>query len=971
MKRLFFALLAILAAGAAEAQRRATVNGVVADADTRQNLIGVVVELTPLNDSTNSTVVVSGAGGAFSTGLSRQQHRLRASILGYETLTRTIDVSEARQTLDTLYIRQGIQIDAVVKEAVAMRTSVKGDTLIYNADAYKVAADATVSGLLEKMPGIKVDGGTVEAQGEAVKKVLIDNREYFGEDVAAAISALPAEVVKSIEVFDKLSDNAEFTGIDDGQGYKAINITTRESMRQGVMGQVSALYGVEPPDNNGGRWNHYGLVGGNVNIFQGDAKITVGGTLNNLNERHFTSDDILGAGDDDGIARVGRLQLNYIDELGKRNQWKIDASYNFNITDSEARSLIDREYFKAEEGEEQTFLNYFSDSRRNVIGRNHAFHGRIDFKPNSFHELRIRPFVRFQGSDSHRVSDETYIPVPLNGVAQPDINLHNWNNRDESGYMAGINMNYRVRLGKPGRTLSVFFNTMYDPDDRDGSSMSMKQDLSTIQQWTPSFNWGFDIGGGLTYTEPVSENSLVNLDYSVRYNYSDQDKKAYLWDDVLEAYSLNPDSDLSGIYNSGYTIHRVGPGYRMQKGKSTLSAGVFYQYSTLESVREMPNPGNVQADFDNVTYAVMLNTQFTSGASIRLFLNSMTRNPDVFDLQDVPDLSDVQNISRGNLNLRPSYNNMLYARFIIPNIEKGRTLAFNIGGRYTANAIVRSVIRESPGFPILDGEGVQIVDEKGPMTLDAVGRHSQPVNMDGQWSARFGVDYGFPVRFLRSNLNLEAEIEYSESPSQTGSWKPGYIAPVFKNNYSRELAPEFGVTLGSNISEKIDFRVGYDIEYNRVRNTSFSGDNEYLRHRARVDFKFILPASFTVSGNAWFYNYRSLSGQEFNREYLIANAGLGKKIFRSKQGEVSVFVNDIFNQNVNFRRRAEPQYIQNQTDSTIGRYFGVKFTWNIRRFGKNGSRNMDMYQMNDEFRHGPGPGGFRGPGPGGGGFRPF
>jgi hypothetical protein len=951
----------------AHAQRRSTVSGVVADADTHRSLIGVVVELLPLSDSTKATVIVSGAGGAFSTGLAREQHLVRASMMGYETLRRTIEVTEARHTLDTLYIRQGIQLDAVVKEAVAMRTSVKGDTLIYNADAYKVAADATVSGLLEKMPGIKVDGGTVTAQGESVKKVLIDNREFFGEDVAAAISALPAEAVKSIEVFDKLSDNAEFTGIDDGQGYKAINISTRESMRQGVMGQVSALYGVEPPDYDGEKWRHYGLVGGNVNVFQGDAKITVGGTLNNLNERHFTSDDILGAGNDDGIAKVGRFQLNYIDELGKRNQWKVDASYNFNMTDSEAHSTVDKEFF-----DPKVYLSQYSDTRRNVINRNHAFMGRIDFKPNEFHELRIRPFIRFQGNDSGSNTNATYIPVPDgSGVTKPNIDLNSWRKSDEAGYMMGLSANYRVRLGKPGRTLSMFLHTMYDPDDRTGSSQSMREDLSTLRQSTDSFNYDYNIGAGLTYTEPVSKNSLVNFDYSVNYNYSDQDKKAYKWDDVLEAYSENPDERLSGIYNSGYIIHRTGPGYRMQKGKNTLSVGVFYQYSTLESVRELPTGvPPINESFNNITYAAMLNSQFPNGASIRLFLNSMTRNPGVFDLQDVPDISDVQNISRGSLDLRPSYNNMLYARFILPNVEKGRTLAFNIGGRYTANAIVRRVLRESQGYPIFDNTGTQLIGENGtPLTLDAVGRYSEPVNMDGQWSARVGVDYGFPVKFLRSNLNFEAELEYSESPSQTGKWNvgddPGNV--TWRSNYSRSLSPDFGVTLGSNISEKVDFRVGYDIQYNRVRNTAFAGDNEYLEQDIDLEFKFVLPAWFTLTGNAEWEYYKSLSGQNFNHDQLIANAGIGKKIFRSRQGEVSLFVNDIFNQNVSFRRRADSEGIQNQINSTIGRYFGVKFVWNIRRFGKNGSRNMDLYDTGGDrnFHGGRGGGRPMGPPPGG------
>jgi hypothetical protein len=961
MKKLFFVIaIAFLTTGIANAQRRSTVSGVVADAETRQGLIGVVVELTPASDSTRASVIVSGAGGLFSTGLAREPHSVRASMMGYEPLIQNFEVTEAaRQSLDTLFITPGILIDAVVKEAVAMRTSMAGDTLIYNADSYKVAADATVSSLLEKMPGIRVSGGTVEAQGETVQKVLIDNREFFGEDVAAAITSLPAEAVKSIEVFDKLSDNAEFTGIDDGQGYKAINISTRESMRQGIMGQVSAMYGAEPPETDDERWHQYGLVGGNVNIFQGDAKVTVGGTLNNLNERSFTSNDILGAGSDDGIAKVGRFQANYIDQLGKRNQWSIDASYSYNITDAEGLSIINREYFLDDNA---LYRNYDSETRRNTINTGHSLQGRIDFKPNANHELRVRPFLRFQGNDSSRTGSEIFYPVD---GSQP-ITLENWNKRDEKGFMAGINANYRVRLGKPGRTLSLFLNANYDPDERSGESYSERQDGTPRQQYTPSSNYTTDYRVGLTYTEPVSASSLINLDYSVGYNYSDQDMKAYLWVAGLDDYDMTaPDRELSGVYNSGYLTHRVGPGYRMQKGKTTFSAGVFYQYSTLESQRVLPVEFDLKRSFNNITYASMLDTQFPNGASIRLFLNSMTRNPDVNQLQDVVNISNVQNITKGNINLRPQYGNMFYARFIIPNVEKGRTLAINLGGNLMSNSIVPRTIIESPGYQVTDAEG-NVVE-----TLDAVGRYTEQINMDGDWSGRFGIDYGFPVRFLRSNLNLEAGVSYRESPSQIGRWTPSLPAPVYLTNYMSVLSSEAGITLGSNISERVDFRLSYEAGYNRVRNTfSASSNSEYLEQEASVDFKFVLPASFTLSGNMEWEGYNSLSGQDFSRDYIIANAAIGKKVFRNRQGEISLFVNDIFNQNISFRRNAQAQYIQNQIDTAIGRYFGVKFTWNIRYFGKNGSTNMDLYDTGGRGgRGGFGPGGPPpgGPPPGGGG----
>ncbi|UKI39422.1 MAG: hypothetical protein L6V35_00285 [Alistipes putredinis] len=215
----------------------------------------------------------------------------------------------------------------MVKEAQALRTSQNGDTIIYNADAFKVTKDAEVESLLAKMPGVKVEDGKVEAQGEEVKKILVDGREFFGDDVSTAIKTLPAEAVKSVEVFDKLSDNAEFTGMDDGEGYKAINIVTHDNMRKGTFGKVYGGVGYEPKKGESDKL--YGIAGGNVSFFNNTAKWTVMALANNLNQQNFSFDDILGVAGSDrgamvrptaGIAHAAALKINLVDTWGKKKR---------------------------------------------------------------------------------------------------------------------------------------------------------------------------------------------------------------------------------------------------------------------------------------------------------------------------------------------------------------------------------------------------------------------------------------------------------------------------------------------------------------------------------------------------------------------------------------------------------------------------------------------------------------------------
>ena len=211
----------------------------------------------------------------------------------------------------------------------------KGDTIQYNASQYKTNPDATAEDLVGKMPGITVDNsGTVTAHGDQVKSVTVDGKKFFGDDATAALRNLPAEVIDKIQVFDKLSDQAQFTGFDDGNSVRAINIVTKPNMRNGRFGRLFAGYGTD------GRYN----VGGNVNFFHGDRRLSFVGLFNNINQQNFSSQDLLGfsnnnnrggrgggvpsVGAQSGINTTNAFGINYTDMWGKKLE--VQASYFFN-----------------------------------------------------------------------------------------------------------------------------------------------------------------------------------------------------------------------------------------------------------------------------------------------------------------------------------------------------------------------------------------------------------------------------------------------------------------------------------------------------------------------------------------------------------------------------------------------------------------------------------------------------------------
>ena len=242
MKRIFVIAMMLFLALPAFAQS-GKITATIIDAETKDGIIGAIMEVVS-KDGSRRKHSVSGAKGVVSvTGLAAGEYNVSIMFVGYATNNQTVKVSGTTQLGTVELAPEAVAIEAVVKEVQALRTSQNGDTVAYNAAAFKVAADADVEGLLKKMPGITISNGSVEAQGEQVKKIFVDGKEFFGEDVSTALNSLPAQAVDRVEVFNKLSDNAEFSGMDDGEGYKAINIVTHENMRQGVFGKVYGGYG--------------------------------------------------------------------------------------------------------------------------------------------------------------------------------------------------------------------------------------------------------------------------------------------------------------------------------------------------------------------------------------------------------------------------------------------------------------------------------------------------------------------------------------------------------------------------------------------------------------------------------------------------------------------------------------------------------------------------------------------------------
>ena len=959
MKKILSILVVMLMALPAMAQSSKITANVI-DSETKDGVIGAIVEVVSKSNANYRKHATTGVNGDVAiTSLVADDYTMTVQFVGYTTYTKDITV-KGTTALGTIELVEGVAIETVVKEVQALRTSQNGDTVAYNAAAFKVASDADVEGLLKKMPGITISNGSVEAQGEQVKKIFVDGKEFFGEDVSTALNSLPAQAVDRIEVFNKLSDNAEFSGMDDGEGYKAINIVTHANMRQGVFGKLYGGYGYQPDIDGGAPTDlafnnkatyepqvgdvtshHKYNIGGNINVFQGNHRVSVIGLLNNVNQQNFSFEDILGVNGgggggmgrgrgvgqymvrpQSGVANVGSIGTQYSGTFGKDDKIKLNGSYFFNKTRTRNKSVIEK-WYEAPSPED----NLTQEGESETKNYNHRFNLRFDWTINKNMSLMSRTNLSFQGNDPFSQSYGEQSGETAESKGLPYEILYNGSKSSSRALRFSEFLQYRVKLGKDGRTITVdgryaIRNTLRSNANSFSTLGTLFADniaepnLRYVSSFAPQGET--DISANFTYTEPVAKNAQVSMQY--RFDFEDQDieKTAYITGSDYNIEGLVPDASLSSMTDSRSIEHRVGPGFRYSKDRNTFIANVYYQHSILDG---LVKGENIKRDFDHVTYFMMGNVAFNPQNTIRIFINSYTWNPDVRNLQDIYDVSNAQYISKGNPNLKSTYNHRVNFHYVRSNIEKGRTFMWMFSGQITQDYIGQKIYY-NPETITIDGE------EYNPL------QYSTYENMNGSSSLRTHLSYGFPINPIKCNLNIMAGVSWTRTPSMIND----------ELNITSNMGYDAMLSLGSNISENIDFTLQWNGAYNDARQSlAMRGDrNKYFNHSASGTFKLVFWKGFTLTAAVNYNQYIGFTN-DYNEDYLICNIYLGKKLFKNKQGEVLVGVNDLLNENAAFARTVGSGYTQNSWNSVIGRYFTVQFNYNLRYFGKKGSQNIDDY----------------------------
>ncbi|TDB62384.1 outer membrane beta-barrel protein [Arundinibacter roseus] len=961
----FLFLILSMSAFVAQAQTY-RLTGTVLDSTSQQGVAGAYVSVEIPGKDTKPVYTTTDLNGKFEfQGLTQAKYLLKVTYLSYSDALRTVSINELSEPviqLGTIPLQESATDLKEVKVVGQIQQSQqKGDTTQFNAAAFKTNPDATTEDLIQKMPGITVVNGQVQAQGEAVQRVLVDGKVFFGDDATLALRNLPAEIVDKIEVFDRQSDQSQFTGFDDGNAQKTINIVTRTDRNAGKFGKAFAGYGSD---------NRY-MAGGNLNIFGKDKRISIIGLSNNINQQNFSSQDLAGAlggggnsgrgggrggrggggggggdaasnflvGQQNGITNTTALGLNYSDKWGKNLE--VTGSYFFNRSGNANTQNTNRETFLTNATGNQFYSEQNNFSNTNL---NHRVNFRFEYTLNKNNSFIFSPGISWQNNTSNtmRIGATTL----QNGTL---LNETDNTQRNESmGLGSNSSLLWRHRFAKAGRTLSVNLSTNINNRTSEGSLYALNQFYNTgrfpgdtIDQISESLSNTARMGASINYTEPLSKIVQLQFGYTVNLSNSDSKSETFHYVNSEQRYA-RLDTLLSNTFDNQYLTHRAGLTLRGNKKKVTGAVGVDFQSAGLYSQQLFPRFNEVDQTFTNILPNGFFMFRPSEGKNLRMFYRTSTNEPSITQLQNVVNNSNPLFLTAGNPNLKQEYSHRVNLRYSSSDSKLGRNFFIYGSFNYTGNSITNSTFVAQTPVTLPNG-----------LRLEQGAQLTTPVNLDGNWNFRGFVNYGSPIKAIKVNLNLNSGV--------TVTRLPGLINEQL--NLSNNYALTQGIVLSSNISTNLDFTVAFNGNYNIVRNSLQPQlDNNFFSQNTSARVNWIFGKGFVLQTDLTNQSFRGL-GEGFNQNFTLWNASVGKKFLKDNKGELKLTVFDILAQNNSISRNVTETFLEDVTSRVLTQYAMLTFTYTLRNFGKAPA------PVEERPRSWGGPGGERSPG--GGGYRPF
>lgn len=908
------------------------ITGTVFDDGTKEGIELASIRVLNAKDSAYVTGAATNETGKFSVAVKPGNYLVHVSFLGY--LEQYFAVNTRTKTaIGNVYLKEdGILLSEATVEAKAPEIIIKGDTAEYNAAAYKVQESAVLGDLIKKIPGAEIDSdGKITVNGKDISKILVDGKEFFSDDPKTASENLPAKMVEKLQVLDQKSDMALLTGFDDGEEQTVINLVVKPGMKEGVMGTVSGGYG------NKDRYEANGFV----NIARGDNRLSALGNFNNNNNAGGGGSGGRGWGNNRGLTETAMGGVNVAMEPSKKFKYDGDAQYRG--TDNNVETTSSTTYTSSDMIENKTSSQ--NNNNKNMNGR-----FKFEWTPDSLTNIIFRPNLSYSKSNQFSMSESERTTAS----SEKDNFLAN-SESSSDGHTLRLDGNLLVsrKLSSKGRSVTVELSGGLSDGNTDGITYSItdyyNRDESRIQdqiynQKNNSYNWR----ARLSYLEPIGRNNFLELAYNIRNTHSETDKKTYEKDAsgrytvIAEDYTRNTKND---FLNQNISLN-----FQARRQKYNYTIGVGLEPSRSQTSVTQPNMVENKdraRNFVNFAPRLELNYLWDKRHNLRIRYNGQTSQASTDQLYDGIISQSATDTTRGNPNLKPSFEHRLNIRYQKYTPEKASSIMSFADVRYTTNAIA-SITRI--------GEGNS--------------RNTTYENIDGNMTGRLMFMYNTPLRNKRFSINTRTFGNYNRDNTFISDRDGGDPQKNTANTYS--ISEGLGLKFNS---DKFQFNIRGNISYENTRNSLSSTQNESLKNQEIYnyggggDFSWYLPYNFVLESDL---NYSSNSGYTggYQENSWIWNASLAKEFnikIKKESGAVSLpatlrfKIYDILQDQSNISRSSNANNITYSTYNTISSYFMVGLTIRFQSF-KGGAKSSDMEGPGGGRRFGPPGGGGRGPG---------
>ena len=949
-------LLSMVALSAFSQKQAAEVSGRSLESDTQLPAIAASVQLLNLPDSTQSTGMASNSQGLFRLQAKPGKYVLKVTYIGYMPQLIPVQLTSTPKRMGDIMLQpDAILLAEAVVVAEAPQVQVVEDTVQFNASAYRTPQGATLEELVKKLPGAEVDDdGNVKINGKDVSKILVNGKEFFGGDVATGLQNLPVEMIEKLKTYDKKSDLARITGIDDGEEETVLDLTVKKEMNTGWFGNADLAGGTED------RYSARGMI----NYFRGNTQVTLIGRANNVNDQGFSGG---GGGPrwrrNSGLTARKDIGLNFATESEKL---ALEGSARYNYRDNDQISTGYTENFLTGQNSSSFSNSNSTQNNRNVsVWANF----KMEWRPDTLTNIIFRPNFSYSQTQTGSFSQSgtfnedpyTYVPNPndyldLDALAQADIlseedplkdirvnTSNNQSSRDGNSLSANATLQVNRKLNSKGRNITFRGRFEYGDDDSDQYSSSdtryfltgSTQNDDIIRRYITSPSNDYSYQAQVTYSEPIAKATFLQFSYRFQYSLSESDKNTYDlstlgWDmgaPLPDDYLDHRDDDQSKYAKYQTYAHDARIGLRFVRPKYQLNAGLSFQPQNTRLTYQKGDIDTISTrHVFNFAPNVDLRVRFSKLSQLRVTYRGRSSQPSMENLLPVTDDSNPLSIQVGNPDLKPAFSHNLrlfYNNYIQ---EKQRGIFAHANFQLTQNSISSSrVYNESTG-----------------------GWTTTPRNINGNWSAfgMFGINtalknkkftigsftnarYANNVGYLTSGRGADAIEQKNTTTNLTLNER---LNATFRNDWL-----EFGV----------NGTLSYSIEKDKL--TPSNNQQPYtFSYGANTTVN--LPWNMSISTNLTNQSRRGYSDSSMNRNELIWNAQIAQTFLKG-DATVSLEFYDILQQQSNITRSLTASGRSVYEYNGINSYCMVHFIYRLNIFG--GKRSNKRPEMRGPRGFGP------------------